>query len=110
MGTFAPLIHIYNMNTNINKKTKAEQMRKTFNNAKKIIEYRLEEERLTIKKAKEDMNKFELGSDEYEKANIVFGSSLHWESCLEYLLEYDLTDFKLKYFEEFKKVQEDIKK
>ena len=110
MGTFIPPCHIYNMKTIINKKTKAEQMRKTFNNAKKIIEYRLEEERLTIKQAKEDMNKFEIGSDEYEKANIIFGSSLQWESCLEYLLEYDLTDFKLKFFEEFKKVQEDIKK
>ena len=110
MGTFTPSYSIYSMQTFINKKTKVEKMRKTFNNAKKIIEYRLEEERLTIKKAKEDMKKFDLGSDEYKQAKIIFGSSLHWESCLEYLLDYDLTDFKLKYFEDFKKVQEDMKK
>ena len=109
MGTFTPFCHIYSMQTIINKNRKAEEMRKTFNNAKKIIEYRLEEERLTIKKAKEDMKKFDLGSDEYEHANIIYGSSLHWESCLEYLLDYDLTDFKVKYFEDFKKVQDDKK-
>ena len=77
-------------------------MRKTFNNALKVIEFRLEEERQAVKKAESDMKKFEYKSKEYEMARINFKSSIRWESCLKYLLENDLSDFNMKYFEELR--------
>ena len=78
-------------------------MRKTFNNAIKVIQFRLEEERQRIKEAKADMKKFELGSKEYEHASIIHGASLQWEGCLENLLRFELSDFNMKYFDELKK-------
>tara|TARA_B100001939_G_C16895075_1_gene597188 strand:+ start:1021 stop:1278 length:258 start_codon:yes stop_codon:yes gene_type:complete len=75
-------------------------MRKTFNNALKVIKFRLEEERQRIKEAKADMKKFEYGSKEYEHASIIHGASLQWEGCLESLLQHELTDFNMKYFDE----------
>tara|TARA_R100000231_G_scaffold86513_1_gene65668 strand:- start:3668 stop:3967 length:300 start_codon:yes stop_codon:yes gene_type:complete len=97
------------MKSIINKNRKAEEMRKTFDNAKKIVAYRLEEERLRKIQAKEEMMKYPFDSEEFKKADLNYESALNWESCLEYLLEFDLTDFKLKYFEEFKRVQDEIK-
>ena len=77
-------------------------MRKTFNNALKVIKFRLEEERQEVKKAEANMKKFEYGSTEYMDAKISFRSAIRWESCLKYLLENDLSDFNMKYFDELR--------
>ena len=77
-------------------------MRKTFKNAIKVIEFRLEEERQEVKKAQADMKKFDYGSKEYNMARISFKSAIRWESCLKFLLETDLSDFNMKYFEELR--------
>lgn len=98
MGTFKALMHIYSINNN--KQKEIQNMRKTFNNALKVIRFRIEEERQEIKKAEADMKKFEYGSDEYTMARVNFKSSIRWKSCLEYLLETDLSDFNIKYFDE----------
>lgn len=75
-------------------------MRKTFNNARKIIEFRLKEEKQREIDSRADMKRFEYKSDDYIKASIMFESSLYYQSCLENLLKYDLSDFNMKYFEE----------
>ena len=75
-------------------------MRKTFKNARKVIEFRLQEERQREKEARADMKKLVYQSEDYEKASVMFQSSLFYQSCLENLLKYDLSDFNMKYFEE----------
>tara|TARA_R100001443_G_scaffold4000_3_gene12086 strand:+ start:14845 stop:15207 length:363 start_codon:yes stop_codon:yes gene_type:complete len=112
MGTFKALWHIYSMNTsdnnqnNVNNlwitliKNKGYKMRKTLTNAKKVIEFRIKEEQARIKEARANMKKFDNGTNAYEEARIIFGASLQWESCLRTLLEQDLSDFNMKYFDE----------
>ena len=46
------------------------------------------------------MKKLVYQSEDYEKASVMFQSSLFYQSCLENLLKYDLSDFNMKYFEE----------
>ena len=75
-------------------------MRKTFNNARKMIEFRLKEEKQREIDSRADMKKFEYKSDDYNQASIMFESSLYYQSCLENLLKFDLSDFNMKYFEE----------
>ena len=75
-------------------------MRKTFNNARKIIEFRLEEEKQREIDSRADMKKFEYKSEEYNQACVMFQSSLYYQSCLKNLLDYDLSNFNMKYFEE----------